>query len=284
MNLEIRGLDYNVVVEGDPARERTAVLLHGFTGSSEDWRLLMPVLRHVGLAVVAPDLPGHGLTGLPESAARYALDETARDLDLLRHELGIESAVWLGYSMGGRVALHYALAHPTRVRSLVLESTSPGIADPASRGDRRRADDLLADRIEERGMAWFADYWSSLPLFETQWDLPLATRNALRARRERNRPAGLAGSLRGMGQGAHEYMGERLEGLGCRMLLIAGERDLKYVNVARQIAESIPNATCLVVPGVGHTVHLEAPDVFAQACAVHCIVSEGADSAASVIP
>jgi len=283
MNYDLRGLSYHALVEGDPAQERTAVLLHGFAGSSEDWDTLVPVLRNLGLAVVAPDLPGHGSSGLPESPSRYSIHEVVRDLDELMCALGIENAVWVGYSMGGRIALHMALAHPDRVRSLVLESSGPGIADPEARRERRRSDEALASRIEERGIGWFVDYWSSLPLFETQWELPLEARTALRLRRERNRPQALADTLRGMGQGAHDDLSGRLPDLHCRMLVIAGERDPKYVEVARRAADAAPNSTCLIVPGVGHTVHLEAPDVFAQALAVHCIVTEGAHPAAAPV-
>src|SRR6266545_4636340 len=140
MNVIVQGLSYHVRVEGDPARERTAVLLHGFAGSSEDWGALIPVLRQVGLAVAAPDLPGHGSTGAPEDPARYEIASVVRDLDRLMDEIGAGQAIWLGYSMGGRVALHLALARPERVRSLVLESAGPGIEDPEARARRREAD------------------------------------------------------------------------------------------------------------------------------------------------
>jgi 2-succinyl-6-hydroxy-2,4-cyclohexadiene-1-carboxylate synthase len=221
----------------------------------------------MGRAVVSIDLAGHGSTSAPSDLARYTMPETVRDLDAIATAVGASRADWVGYSMGGRVALHMALAHPARVRSLTIESASTGIEDAESRAHRRRSDDALAKRIEERGIEWFADYWGTLPLFETQWELPPATRTALHERRLRNSPAGLALSLRGMGQGAHDYVGGRLSELRGDVLFIAGERDHKYLEEARRAAGSAPGTRCIIVPRAGHTVHLEAPEAFAEALA-----------------
>lgn len=269
MNLDVRGVTYHLEIEGDPAGEPAVILLHGFSGSSADWADLVPRFRAMGRATVAIDLVGHGRSDTSGDPARYSMAETVRDLDSILATLNIESADWVGYSMGGRVALHFALAHPERVRSLVLESASAGIEDAGSRARRRQADDALAARIEERGIEWFADYWGMRPLFETQWDLPPEILSSLRARRLSNRPSGLAHSLRGMGQGAHAYLGGRLPSLGRDTLFLAGERDPKYVEVARRASAAVPGSSCVIVPGVGHTVHLEAPDAFAQALASH---------------
>jgi 2-succinyl-6-hydroxy-2,4-cyclohexadiene-1-carboxylate synthase len=267
MNLDIRGVTYHLEVEGNLSLESAAVLLHGFSGSSADWAPLTASIRGMGRAAVAIDLAGHGKSQTPADPSRYTMLETVRDLEAIVAKLGIAQADWIGYSMGGRVALHYSLAHPERVRSLILESSSAGIEDPEARARRRHADDALAVRIEERGIEWFADYWGTLPLFETQWELPTATLSALRARRLGNSTAGLAHSLRGMGQGAHEYVGGRLPELRSDVLFLAGERDPKYVEVARRASASVPGARCVVVPGAGHTVHLEAPEAFAEAIA-----------------
>lgn len=269
MNVEIRGVAYNVEVEGDPAATQAVVLLHGFCGSSADWAELQPALRSMGRAVIAIDLAGHGRTRTPDDPARYTMSETVRDLDSITSLLGASQADWVGYSMGGRVALHMALAYPSRVRSLALESASDGIEDRESRERRRQADNALAERIEARGIEWFADYWSTLPLFETQWELPSATLSALRLRRLANSPAGLAHSLRGMGQGAHEYLGHRLPELRGDVLFLAGERDLKYAEVARRAASAVPGARFAIIPRAGHTVHLEAPEDFADELAAH---------------
>jgi len=276
MTLTIRGITYHVAIGGDPKRERAAILLHGFTGSGEDWDGVVPMLREAGVATVAVDLVGHGGTGVAVTPTRYAMPETVRDLTLVLDALSIERADWIGYSMGGRVALHFALASPARVRTLILESASPGIADAEAREERHRGDDTLARHIEERGMEWFADYWTSLPLFATQASLPLEVRATQHARRLRNDAVGLARSLRGMGQGAHEYVGDQLTRLHCPTLLIAGDRDPKYVEVARAMEAQIAGARCLIVPDAGHNVHLEAPEAFALATLDHWRAMDGA--------
>ncbi len=281
MNLTIRGLSYHIAVHGDWTREPAVVLLHGFGGSSEDWETLIPSVRAAGLAVLAPDLIGHGRTAAPEDPSRYALDEAALDLEAMLRELNVDRAHWLGYSMGGRLALRFALQHPGRVASLTLESASAGIGDSGARLRRRASDDALANRIEERGIEWFADYWSAVPLFETQRELPAATRAALHARRLRNSAAGLARSLRGMGQGVQDYLGGRLASIACKALLIAGERDPKYVEVSRRLAEAIPRSICRIIPAVGHTVHLEAPEAFARILVLHWITVEEPAAGAS---
>ena len=279
MLIEIRGVTYHIEAEGTTSHERTAVLLHGFSGSSQDWAEIAAKLRALDRGVVAIDLVGHGKTESPPDPARYTMDETILDLERIAAELHLEEADWVGYSMGGRVALHLALAALARVRSLVLESASAGIEDPRAREKRRESDNALAKRIEERGVEWFADYWGALPLFETQWELPPATLSALRQRRLSNLPAGLANSLRGMGQGAHRYVGDRLLDLRCDVLLLAGGRDHKYVEVARRLSALIPGSSCVIVPEAGHAVHLESPDAFTGALATYWNVAPLADEA-----
>ena len=80
----------------------------------------------------------------------------------------LERFALVGYSMGGRVALHVALAHPDRVTALALIGAQAGIDDPAERAERIAADEALADRIESDGIEWFAGYWADRPLFATQ--------------------------------------------------------------------------------------------------------------------
>ena len=95
----------------------------------------------------------------------------------------------LGYSMGGRLALYFALAYPERTRTLTLVSASPGIASLTERAERRRRDNALADRIEQDGIAAFVDYWQSLPMWKSQRrNLSLEQRQHLREQRLHNLP------------------------------------------------------------------------------------------------
>lgn len=257
------GLLLRVVSSG---RGSPLVLLHGFTGSAATWTALSAALdgRYTTHAV---ELPGHGGSGVPDDAARYALGRLAADLARLLDLHGVERAAVLGYSLGGRAALRFALEHPARVSALVLESTSPGIADPPERAARRADDEALADSIEHDGLARFVERWEQLPLWASQAALPDTVRERLRAERMANVPRGLANSLRGAGAAVEEPAMERLATVAMPALLIAGALDTKYVALGRLMEQAMPSARLTIVERAGHAVHLERPEAFAAVVA-----------------
>lgn len=238
------------------------LLLHGFTGSGETWMPLREPLG-AGRTLLMVDLPGHGRSSVPADPPRCALPRLADDLALLLDRLGHERVAVLGYSLGGRAALHFALRHSGRVSALVLESASPGITDPAERLARVRADEALADEIERNGVESFVERWERLPLWASHASLPPAVRAAQRALRLRNRAEGLACSLRGAGAGAEPPVLDRLHALDVPALLVAGALDAKYVALGRELERALPHARLAVVPEAGHAVHLERPTAFA---------------------
>lgn len=241
------------------------LLLHGFTGAAATWAELLPILA-THRRVIALSLPGHGASDAPADPARYAASRAAADLVELMDRLRIPRAMVLGYSMGGRVALHLALAAPERVGALVLESASPGITDPGERDARRAADEALAEELELEGIEAFVDRWERLPLWASQCALPEEVRARLRAQRLASSAHGLAGSLRGLGAGATPPVHHRLEELrAVPTLLIAGALDVRYVALAREMRAALPRATLHVVEGAGHAVHLERPHEMARA-------------------
>lgn len=254
------GLRLGVVRDGSGP---PVLALHGFTGSAETWEPLREALGgRYDLAAV--DLPGHGRSSAPADAARYALPRLADDLARLLDVMEIGRAAVLGYSLGGRAALHLAHRHADRVAALILESASPGIADPSERAARARDDDALAGFVEREGVEAFVDRWERLPLWASQAPLPAEVREGLRAQRLRNRVSGLAGSLRGAGAGAEPSLEEALGALHTPTLLLAGALDAKYVAIGERMAKAIPGARLQVVPGAGHAIHLERPAAFAE--------------------
>jgi 2-succinyl-6-hydroxy-2,4-cyclohexadiene-1-carboxylate synthase len=238
------------------------VLLHGFTGSTESWT---PVRRTLvqRFTTIAVDLPGHGRSTSPADPARYALPGFVQDLARVLDALGLERTSLLGYSLGGRAALRFALERPDRVGALVIESASPGIAKPAERAARLVADGALAEEIERDGITAFVDKWERLPLWASQAALSPEARSRLRAQRLGNDRRGLANSLRGAGAGLDLPLLERLGALHVPTLLVAGALDGKYTELARQMAGAIPGAQLAIVPEAGHAVHLERPEEFA---------------------
>jgi 2-succinyl-6-hydroxy-2,4-cyclohexadiene-1-carboxylate synthase len=263
--IEVGGVCYWVrehcPVDRDTQARTPLLLLHGFTGSSANWAGLLP---RFGRRTVAPDLLGHGRSAAPKAPARYAMENAAADLAALIEHTVAEPVHLLGYSMGGRLALYFALTHPSLVKTLTLESASPGLADPAARAERRVADEALAGAIEADGIDAFVERWERLPLFASQARLPAPVRAALRGERLANDPLGLANSLRGMGTGAQASCWPWLREVNLPTLLIVGALDEKFCAINCLMQERMPHAHLSIVDDAGHTVHLEAPDRFQQ--------------------
>lgn len=247
----------------EPVRESPPLIfLHGFTGSKANWLPLMESIP--GRHLIAVDLLGHGETESPDSPARYMIREAAEDLAAFCEELALPAVDLCGYSMGGRLALYFALAHPECVRRLILESASPGLAEDGERLARRLSDEALAERILSSGLPAFVDYWERLPLFASQVSLPPETRQRLHTLRLQNSPLGLANSLRGMGTGVQFSLWPRLAELTMPVLLLAGELDQKFTAINRQMATAIPACRLVIMPGAGHTIHLEQQQAFRE--------------------
>lgn len=235
---------------------RDVVFLHGFTHTGASWD---PVVAALGESyrALAPDIRGHGgaTDRMPVSLGAVLQDLAG---------LAPERFTLVGYSMGGRIALHAALAFGARIERLVLIGASPGLADPDERKARRAADEHLAGEIERSSIEAFAERWAWTPVLAGQPPEVLA---AVHADRLRNQPAGLARALRGLGTGALSSLWDRLGAVGMPVALVVGERDQKFSAIAAQMASALPDAEVIVVPGAGHAVHLEAPEAVATVIA-----------------
>lgn len=240
------------------------LLVHGFAGDGTAWE---PVRR--GLAKSGPtlsvDLIGHGRSPAPDDPARYTLEACVADLEaVLRAERA--GPVWaVGYSMGARVALSLALERPGLLRGLVLESSHAGLETSGEREARAQSDDRLAQRILDEGMEAFVEYWLNLPLFHSLWRISEERFNAEHQRRLKQRPEGLARSLRGMGAGRMSPLWKRLAEIDVPTLIVVGGEDEHYSGLGARMAMSIPGAELARIPDAGHAVHTEQPDAFARA-------------------
>ncbi|MBK8900074.1 MAG: 2-succinyl-6-hydroxy-2,4-cyclohexadiene-1-carboxylate synthase [Anaerolineaceae bacterium] len=261
--LLLNGVVYHAARRG-PNDAAPLLLLHGFTGSSENWAEHIPVFGE-RYSVIGVDILGHGRSASPPDPSRYTMPHTAADIIALLDAWQIERSALLGYSMGGRLALYLACHYPERFSQLILESSSPGLATAAERAARRQSDEALADWIETHGIEAFVARWESLPLWTSQQHLPEEVRQRLHRQRAQNNPLGLANSLRGMGTGAQPSLWDALPGLRLPTLLIAGELDSKFVAINEQMAGLLPNGRLHLIPHAGHTTHLERPSEFATA-------------------
>lgn len=224
------------------------VLLHGFTQTRDCWGPVADDLAR-DHEVVRLDAPGHG------DAADVRLDLVG-SADRAAAEGG--RAVYVGYSMGARMALHVALGHPQVVAALVLVGGTPGLEDEAERTARRQRDHDLAARLRAIGVDAFLEEWLDQPLFA---GLPQWAR--FDDERRRNTAEGLASSLELAGTGSQTSLWPRLRELTMPVLAVAGEDDERYAEIARRMAATVgENAQVALVPEAGHAAHLEQPEAF----------------------
>lgn len=233
------------------------VLLHGFSGTRRAWDGVAARLRAERYLPLALDLPGHGAAAGRPGPITFAA--------CVEHVLAAAPPrfVLCGYSLGGRVALHVALAAPARVSRLVLVSTGAGIEDARERAARREADRALARELECGAFEEFIERWRSQPLFAGE---PAHAGRLARADQRRNSPRALAAALRGIGAGEMTPLWSRLGELAMPVTLLAGERDERYRAIGERMRAALPDAELLILPG-GHGLPLESPAEVARAIA-----------------
>jgi 2-succinyl-6-hydroxy-2,4-cyclohexadiene-1-carboxylate synthase len=235
------------------------LFLHGFLGSSNDWRPVAVRLKK-NWRCLLPDLPGHGRARFPKQPELYSFNGAAQAV-----LAGVTEPVHLvGYSLGGRLALYLAARHPEKILSLTLISSSPGLATAAERAARRRADDALAAELETHGLNAFLSSWYAQALFGGLRRKPALFRRLL-ARRRKNDAAELARALRGCSVGRQPSLWPQLSKLKMPVLLLAGSGDEKYVRLMRRMRAQIHGAQFRVVPGAAHAVVEEQPARVARA-------------------
>ena len=276
LRLQVAGMRWTVRVAG---HGQPVLFLHGFSGSGLSWAGLAGLGGRV--RAIVPDLPGHGGTGwqtdpapagaatpVPAPAAsetddrpRASVERTADDLAAIVRRLGAERVDVVGYSMGARIGLRLAVAHPDLVRRLVLEAPSAGIADPPARAERAAADAERARLAVTEGIEAFAARWEAEPILAGEAALPAAVRGRQAAIRRANTPLGLAASLVYGGQAAMDPLQGRLAALPTPTLVVVGAEDPARAR-AEEVATAIPGARLAVVAGAGHAPHLERPDRF----------------------
>ncbi len=230
------------------------VLLHGFGGTHRAWDGVLAALNPERYRPLALDLPGHGLGADAEAPITFqgcvqsVLDRAP------------EHFVLCGYSLGGRIALHVALAAPERISRLILVSCSAGIADPEERAQRRASDRRMAEELETIPFEEFIERWRTQPVFAGE---PPEVGELARADQRRNRPEALAAVMRGLGTGEMEPLWSRLHELEMPATVIVGERDAKFVTLGREMAELLGDGQVVIVSG-GHGLPLESPEALVE--------------------
>ena len=253
MQIHIGDYHYGVSMVGEG---KPLVCFHGFSESGSTWN----GIEVSGYRLIRIDSMGHGRSARPMDLGPYTLPQMLRDLHRVIYAVAGERYALMGYSMGARMALLYALEYPEEVTHLVLESGSVGIEDEGERQDRYVADQALAERIRAHDITWFSETWAKLEIFKTQQGLPAKIQQQIRGRRLLNSPHALAFTLGGSGQGSMPYVGHRLSELIMPVCYISGELDTKYTDIGARYFGDVHR----IVPQVGHNVHVEAPEAYRQ--------------------
>lgn len=263
MRIEVLGTSFHYEVRGDGgAAESThpVLFLHGFSQSLATW---YPVVERMpDEHIVLLDLIGHGESDKPEVDAPYSVFSQVEQLEAVRQAFGLGPVRVVGYSMGGRIALMYAVRYPASISALVLESASFGPRTPAEREAYAARDRAMAERVRESSASEFARWWAETPVLASQQALPLELQEAEARSRAANDTQALARALLGSGQSQMPTLFEAASRLPMPLLYICGAHDAKY----SALADEAHKAWGLDVRrfATGHNVHLERPHEYAE--------------------
>lgn len=240
----------------------TVLFLHGFLGDNKDWQEVIDIVSKKYFSITI-DLPGHNKSDSLKALGRVWDFEslTIRINDLLNH-LSVEKVNLVGYSMGGRIAQHFAVHFPERIVKLVLESSSPGMENENEKRERLIKDKLLAKRLQKEPLKKFLDFWYEQSLFYGIKNHPKY--HAMIKRRLANDPGLLARALNTFSVGNQSYLANKLSLLKIPLLLVCGEKDLRYLEIMQGLQQRNPQYAFYIMPGCGHNTHFEKPILFAE--------------------
>jgi pimeloyl-ACP methyl ester carboxylesterase len=259
--------DIEIEVEEAGSGDRAFVLVHGYTGSRDDFFEQLPHLAELG-RTVAIDQRGHGgstNTGDPDS---YRVEELSADLAAALTALEIPACDLLGHSMGGMVALHFALTYPDRVRSLVL-------MDTVARSFRFVPPAILEGSlalIRSQGMAGLAAVMrkGNLPRPPAfQRCVAEMGEDRFWSRIEKKLEQMDPAAYEGLGAAQHDGVNDRLGEIDCPTLVIVGEQDVVFLGPADEIEAGIPNARRITISDAAHSPQLENPAAWLAAIREH---------------
>jgi pimeloyl-ACP methyl ester carboxylesterase len=236
------------------------VLAHEFSGGYKSWQPQVDGLSdHLRLLIY--NNRGYPPSTVPADPNAYSQEQSIDDLRRLIDHVAIERPVLGGFSMGGSIALNFALAYPGRIRALILAGTGTGSIDKAQNA---RDFGPLADRFLKEGPAKVGeDYLRGPTRIQLLRKNPVAWKK-LYAEFSELSPTGMAYTLRGV-QLKRPTMYEleaRLRALRVPTLVLVGEEDAPALEPSRFLAHTIPAASLKVLPATGHTLQLEEPEAF----------------------
>lgn len=261
MKIDYKNISLNLEILQRNNSKHYILFLHGFTGSSLDWKEISEnVDSRFNLATL--DFVGHGKSDSPTNEKLYSTESLIDQIDLTINNITKNKIIIIGYSMGGRAALSYANRHQEKLKALILESATPGITSDTVRTERIIGDEKLEKFILENPIEKFVDYWMNIDLFESQKKLPEEKLRLVLENKLRNNPVGLANSLKGFSTGKMPPLFESLKNIKIKTLLISGELDKKFSTINLNMSKLLPSSETFIIKGAGHNIHLEKPEEY----------------------
>ena len=267
--IALRGIEMELEEAG--AGGRAFVLVHGFTGSRDDFREHVPALGRLG-RTIALDQRGHGGTTNSGRSEDYTLDGLVADLEAAFDALGLVRADLLGHSLGGMVALRFALAHPQRVASLVLMDTSPR---PMPLPIPEAVRSALVELVRGQGVAALLPSMRQRPPDEVPPSMrrtiermgPDAFWERVRRKLEAMDPVAWVELLRVLGD--HPPASDRLGEIRCPTLVMVGAEDTPFLAAADELERGIACAARVTIGDAAHSPQLENPAAWFAALRGH---------------
>lgn len=242
-------------------KNKYIIFLHGFTGSSKDWQYTVHYLSKE-FNCVGIDLPGHGKSPYPDDPEFYDYKNQNKLLKEAIDSVTQNKIILVGYSMGGRAALHFAKAFPERIEKLILESTSPGIKVKKDKELRISQDQKLASFIQGVSIRDFVTFWLNTPLFATQQKLDREILSKIKTEKRTNRRKGLVNSILGFGTGIMPHLWNDLKKFNFPVLLLTGKLDTKFTEINKKMLPLLLNGKHKIIENCGHNIHLENVESF----------------------
>lgn len=244
----------------DTGTGRPIVLAHGFSATCRMWGPQVAAFRD-RYRLIVYDARGQGRSEVPKDPMQYSQPMMVEDLHQLLHHLGLQRACVGGLSMGGNVALNFALTHPDMVDGLLICDTGAGSDEPEVWAEKVRRWVAI---LESKGIEAFAEDYIRDPIMAEYAAQGREARDFLWAAITSNTAQGLAGGLVGVvGNRPSIYsLRGRMEKLGVPTIVVVGDRDHWCTKVASFIARTIPGAELAVIQDSGHMTNLEQPEQF----------------------
>ena len=256
-----RYLNSTMKLDSGQSHLKNVLLLHGFTGSSHDWKNIIPQLPE-NFNYYAIDLVGHGSSDSPAERKFYSSDSIINQLKEFAAKVINEKIILVGYSMGGRAALSYSVQYPKTVEGLIVESSTAGINDDIKRKERIKKDEEIAEFIDNHSIEEFIDYWMNMDIFNTQKRFANSKLINIKNSKINNNKTGLSNFLRGFGTGQMPPLYNKLKNIKAKTLLVTGDLDEKFSLINNEMAGLFPSAEHALIKNSGHNTHLETPAAF----------------------